>query len=862
MATPQEDHFQAGNDDLGDGSDDSGEPNVLERGEADVPPSLPPPLTPHPSSPSQHSPGNQELQYLIHYLQVTRISDEERRRQDEEARRAELQEFCLQMEQQRQLNDERFVQLLSMIAPKPLQVQQTSPEQQAPAAHQLSPVPPVATTSGSPHAPITAPVMGKPMIPSPPQLQSDVTYQLFRQWRRKFEDYSVLMGLHSLPPATQHIYFRTCVSLEVQRLLHYTLAIPPDSSMPVVQVLDALQQYFRNSQNEALRRRELLSCKQTPGEPFSAFYARMKDLADEVELCTGDRTTCAATQLKMILLMGVREEELVQRLVSLDSQASLDDFVTCCRTFESSRAAASAIVAAPSQLNILSSYKRNQRRQKMTATTKHTPQHCQSPPLTKDSPASCRSCTRQHAVGHCPVKDSTCSNCGYKGHWHRTPRCPANDSECTTCHKQGHFAKCCKTTRKTSTNQTRRARRVSTGRTPKPVNVTLSYGSKSSQLLMLPDTGADITVIGPKHLDSLGIPRCSLSPPPATDVLTADGSSMTLALGCFETILQLGQASCKATRTSRHLCSHFPKPILSVTHVNRCAQQMPASAMSSPTTARTYFLQHFSDVLVSKTDLQTTPLKIPIPFAYRDQVKEELDSLVQQGIISPVSDKPSEWCHPMVLVPKPGNGVSITVDLTCLNSQVSRPTHPSPTSADAIRTITPSAKFFTKADALHGYWQMDLAEEDRHITTFITPHGRYYHCRRPMGFAATGDAYCLRGDMALQGITNCIKVVDDILLFDSDLPTHLRRVFQMLSRCRAHGITLNKDKFMVAATNVSFCGYNISPEGIAADPEKVAAIRDYPTPSNITDLRSFMGLVNQLADFSPEIAATAQPLRL
>ncbi|ROT64571.1 hypothetical protein C7M84_017477 [Penaeus vannamei] len=76
-----------------------------------------------------------------------------------------------------------------------------------------------------------------------------------------------------------------------------------------------------------------------------------------------------------------------------------------------------------------------------------------------------------------------------------------------------------------------------------------------------------------------------------------------------------------------------------------------------------------------------------------------------------------------------------------------------------------------------------------------------------------------------------------------------------------HSITLNKDKFMVAATNVSFCGYNISPEGIAADPEKVAAIRDYPTPSNITDLRSFMGLVNQLADFSPEIAATAQPLR-
>ncbi|ROT69912.1 hypothetical protein C7M84_011870 [Penaeus vannamei] len=475
-------------------------------------------------------------------------------------------------------------------------------------------------------------------------------------------------------------------------------------------------------------------------------------------------------------------------------------------------------------------------------------------------------------------------------------RSPAKDSECTSCHKWSHFARCCKSIGKTSTTQ--RACRVSRGRTPQPVNVTLSYGSKSSHLLMLPDTGAYITVIYLKHPDALGIPRCSLLPPPPTDVLTADGSSMTPALRRFEitlqlgraitpgstpffpptqrassdrwltttaiTTLQLGQASCKAI-VHVHECiqtpllsyghcvdlaiisTDFPKPIISVTHVNRCVQQMPSSAMSSPTPARTYFLQY----MLSKTDLQTMPLKMsgppmrfhlqpsatsfaihtprPRPFAYQDQVKEELDSPVQQGIISLVSDKPSEWCHPMVLVPKPGNGERITVDLTRLNSLVSRPTHPSPTPADAICTITPSAMFFTKVDALHGYWQMDLVEEERHLTRFITPH-----CRGPMGFAATGDAYCLRRNLDLQGITNCVKVVDDILLFDNDLPTHLRRVFQMLSRSRAHGITLNKDKFMVVTTKVSFCGHDISPEGIAVDPEK-------------------------LADFPPEIAATAQP---
>ena len=59
------------------------------------------------------------------------------------------------------------------------------------------------------------------------------------------------------------------------------------------------------------------------------------------------------------------------------------------------------------------------------------------------------------------------------------------------------------------------------------------------------------------------------------------------------------------------------------------------------------------------------------------------------------------------------------------------------------------------------------------LTTFITPYGRFQHCRGPMGFAATGDAFCLRGDMVLQGLQNCVKVVDDILLYDEDLQTHL-----------------------------------------------------------------------------------------
>ena len=83
----------------------------------------------------------------------------------------------------------------------------------------------------------------------------------------------------------------------------------------------------------------------------------------------------------------------------------------------------------------------------------------------------------------------------------------------------------------------------------------------------------------------------------------------------------------------------------------------------------------------------------------------------------------------------------------------------------------------------------------------------------------------------------------------------------MLTRCRTYDITLNKEKFAVAAPTVSFCGYQISADGISADEDKIKAIRSFPKPANVTDLRSFVGLVNQLAEFTSDIAAKAQPLR-
>ncbi|XP_068207506.1 uncharacterized protein [Palaemon carinicauda] len=569
------------------------------------------------------------------------------------------------------------------------------------------------------------------------------------------------------------------------------------------------------------------SASQATGTDFLA-------LIQEVDLCPGNAAACEETQIKIIILIGIRDAELVQELIALDANSPLQDFVTTCRSYEAAKTATSAIRGPPSQLCAVSAYRRSKK------------SSGKPPPSPKSSKPAvlCQYCARQHEPDKCPAANSTCKNCDRVGHWSRTLKCPASKVQCRHCHRIGHFDKCCMDNKKNghrdrsssnsgasavsnkqqdSRTSCRRLGLPSTiSQMPKPICVLLSSGNVNSRIKMLPDTGADVTVIGQQHLDTMGISKSSLQPPPPNVTFTADGSPMSPALGILQATLTLGKRSCLA-RIQVHenvevpllsyghcqelsiISSDFPKPILEVKHVNRC-KELPISATTSPSAAKEYFLREFKDVLVSKEDLRTAPLKPMAGPPMRIYLKDV-------------------WCHPLVVVAKNGTGVRITVNLTKLNSQVSRPAHPSPTPYTAIRSVDRKSRFFTTADALYGYWQMELAEEDRHLTTFITPYGRFIHCRGPMGFAATGDAFCLRGDMALQVVQNCVKVIDDLLLYDEDYVTHLHRIHEVLTRCRKFGITLNKDKFVVAAPSVNFCGYTLSGDGISADHQKTDASR-------------------------------------
>ena len=189
-----------------------------------------------------------------------------------------------------------------------------------------------------------------------------------------------------------------------------------------------------------------------------------------------------------------------------------------------------------------------------------------------------------------------------------------------------------------------------------------------------------------------------------------------------------------------------------------------------------------------------------------------------------------------------------------------RPTHVFPSTKDILRNIEPEAKVFAKVDCTHGYYQIPLAEESRHYTTFLLESGRYRYKKAVMGLNSSSDEFCYRSDKAFAGHKGTMKIVDDGITGGRGLEHLEQRLTKLLDDCREQNITLSKRKFFIGSS-VHFAGHIVSADGVKPDPNKLMSLRQFPKPRNVTELRSFLGLVNQLGVFLPDIAHLTSDLR-
>ena len=124
------------------------------------------------------------------------------------------------------------------------------------------------------------------------------------------------------------------------------------------------------------------------------------------------------------------------------------------------------------------------------------------------------------------------------------------------------------------------------------------------------------------------------------------------------------------------------------------------------------------------------------------------------------------------------------------------------------------------------------------------------YIRAPQGYLSSGDGYCRRFDQITSHMENLRKCVDDSLLFDQSIEDHWWNVIEFIEVCGNNGIVLNREKFQFSLPSVDFAGFRITPDAVEPSPKHLEAIASYPAPQNITDMRSYFGLVNQVAHYA------------
>ncbi|KAL5516532.1 hypothetical protein EMCRGX_G001892 [Ephydatia muelleri] len=248
----------------------------------------------------------------------------------------------------------------------------------------------------------------------------------------------------------------------------------------------------------------------------------------------------------------------------------------------------------------------------------------------------------------------------------------------------------------------------------------------------------------------------------------------------------------------------------------------------------------------------------PVPFALKGRIEEELERLQRDGIIEPV--KFSEWAAPVVPVLKSDGSLRLCGDYkVTVNSVANVESYPLPRINDLLGSLT-GGKVFSKLDLSHAYLQLPLDEKSKEYVTITTHKGLFRYNRMPFGVASAPAIFQRTMERILQGIPHVHVYIDDILVADSTEKEYLVTLEKVMSRLGECGIRLTRTKCKFMLPSVEYLGYHISGEGISPTKEKRRAIVDAPVPKDISQLKSFLGLVNYYAKFLPCLADTLAPL--
>lgn len=247
-----------------------------------------------------------------------------------------------------------------------------------------------------------------------------------------------------------------------------------------------------------------------------------------------------------------------------------------------------------------------------------------------------------------------------------------------------------------------------------------------------------------------------------------------------------------------------------------------------------------------------------VPIALEEKVEAKLDELLRLGIIEQVN-KPCRWVSAMVIEPKGDGDIRICIDMRQANKAIRREVHPLPVIDEMLAKFS-QCEFFSALDIEQAFHQVEIAEESRFISTFITSKGMFQYKRLMFGICCAPEKFQKILEGILAGCKGCVNFIDDIIVYGETKEIHDKNLDAVLKRLQRFNVKLNKQKCKIGVQELDILGFHISNRGVNITEQKLQAVRDLQEPKSVAELRGLLGYVNFMKKFVPHMSTVTAPL--
>ncbi|XP_040159183.1 uncharacterized protein K02A2.6-like [Anopheles arabiensis] len=672
---------------------------------------------------------------------------------------------------------------------------------------------------------------------------------MLRASRIDDEEWKKDLLLHFVGPKVQQIYetLPELPSIEKRGPLSNIEQYTPNMNS-YEEAVAKLNNFFLPRQNPTYERHLLRQIKQQPGENFDTFIVKLRIQAERCGY--GDKTE---ENIRDQIIENCQSAALRRELLRL-GDANLDKILSVAKILETVAHQEKSFIGSQHQVddvNKIDGYSVHKKR--IFAET----------------------------------NQMQCHRCGYMGHLAKDEKCPAKGKTCSKCGGMNHFAKRCRTknpeqrtfkgTKKYRREATEAGNREYKHDTVKhidnntteyvfhltpydnssemcckiggiPINAMIDSGSKYNLIsqIVWEQLKSQHVVVSNQHRD-------------ATITLKAYGGQVLPLVGVFTATVTLGSAE---TTADFYVVKGDGKTLIgrdTATLMGALKITVPVNTVDNENHKLSTLKNVVVDIPIKSGSVAVAQPYRRIPVALEKLVDKKLDELLIQGVIEQVNE-PSKWVSPVVVVPKGNNDVRICVDMRRANEAVERENHPLPTFEDFLPHMA-KAKVFSRLDIKNAFHQVEISKQSRGITTFITRRGLFRYTRLMFGINCAPELFQKTMEQILTGCEGCLNYIDDIIVYGSHRDEHDKRLTKVLQRLKEWNVVLNADKCVYGVSEMRILGHVISAEGVKPDKDKLNAIRNFRAPKSAEEVRSFLGLVNYVGKFIPDMATITHPLR-